>query len=99
MRFQHQPHYIIITYQASPTQSPSQDVPSSAWFGTPPELLHFKKWGSPVTYHLHGSAKPSTKVHSRSKNGFFIGYNGKNINRIWDPESDEVLTTSDVDFN
>jgi hypothetical protein len=74
-------------------------VPSSAWFGTPPELLHFRKWGSPVTYHLHGSAKPDTKVHPRSRNGFFIGYNGKKIYHIWDPESDKVLTTSDVHFN
>ena len=60
-----------------------------------PELLHFRKWGSPVTYHLHGSAKPN----ARARDGYFIGYNGKHIYRVWDPETDTILTTSDVDFH
>ena len=74
-------------------------IPSAAWFGSPPELLHFRKWGSPVTYHLHGSAKPNTKFDPRARNGYFIGYNGKHIYRVWDPETDTILTTSDVDFH
>ena len=82
------------------TAKPSPySVPASAWFGTPPELLHFRKWGSPLTYHLHGSAKPEDKLSARAKKGFLIGYNGKNIYRIWDPESDTILTSSDVTFN
>jgi hypothetical protein len=79
-------------------QSP-YNIPSAAWFGTPPELLHFRKWGSPVTYHLHGSTKPNTKFDARARNGYFIGYNGKHIYRIWDPETDTIVTTSDVDFH
>ena len=82
------------------TAKPSPySVPASAWFGTPPELLHFRKWGSPLTYHLHGSAKPEDKLSARAKKGFLIGYNGKNIYRIWDPNSDTILTSSDVRFN
>ncbi|OXV06764.1 hypothetical protein Egran_05469, partial [Elaphomyces granulatus] len=82
------------------TAKPSPySVPASAWFRTPPELLHFRKWGSPLTYHLHGSAKPEDKLSARAKKGFLIGYNGKNIYRIWDPNSDTILTSSDVKFN
>jgi hypothetical protein len=82
---------------SSLTTKPSPyHVPPSAWFGTSPELQHFRKWGSPMTYHLHDSAKPNTKVDARAKNGYFIGYNGKHICRVWDPETDTILTTSVV---
>jgi hypothetical protein len=37
-------------------------VPMSAWFKYPPELQHFRKFGSQVWYHLHGSAKPEDKL-------------------------------------
>jgi len=62
--------------------------------GMVPELLHFRKWGSPVTYHLHGSAKPNTKFDARARDGYFIGYNGKHIYRVWDPETDTILTST-----
>jgi hypothetical protein len=73
-------------------------VPLSAWFKCPPELQHFRKFGSPVWYHLHGSAKPEDKLSASSKKGYLIGYNGNKIYRIWDPTKDTILTTSDVDI-
>jgi hypothetical protein len=49
-------------------------------------------------YHLHGSAKPGDKLSPFSQKGYLIGYNGHNIYRIWDPEKDVILTTSDLDI-
>jgi hypothetical protein len=74
-------------------------VPISAWFKCPPELRHYRKFGSPVMYHLHGSAKPEDKLSPFSQKGYLIGYNGNHIYRIWDPEKDVILTTSDVDIH
>ena len=42
----------------NPDISPSQHIiPACAWSNAPPDTHFFYKWGSPVTYHLHGSSK------------------------------------------
>jgi hypothetical protein len=85
----------------NPDISPSQHIiPACARSNTPPDTHFFYKWGSPVTYHLHGSSKKDTnKLSSVAAKGFLIGYNGPKIYRIWDPERDVILTTSDVQFD
>ncbi|THC98807.1 hypothetical protein EYZ11_001715 [Aspergillus tanneri] len=66
-------------------------------------VLHFVKFGSPATLHLHGASKsagkPNTKLNPHTKNVYIVGYCGTHMYVVWDPETNTVRDTSDVSVN
>ncbi|KAL1955685.1 hypothetical protein VTO42DRAFT_8230 [Malbranchea cinnamomea] len=80
-----------------PNIKPSpHNIPFSAWFNAPPDILPYRKFGSKAYVHLHGNAKPIDKLSPRSKAYILIGYVGKSIYRLWDPETEKVISSKDV---
>src|SRR5882762_1916499 len=85
------------------TQNPDicpspHNIPISALLNVPPQLTHYARYGSTVCYHLHGSQKPTDKISARGRKGHIVGYNGDKIFRVWDPDLDEVILSSDIEW-
>lgn len=71
------------------------NTPYSAFTGAPPQVFHS---GSDVYVHRHGSVKPTDKLDARGKPYKLIGFTGIRIYRVWHPESNKIISTTDIRF-
>ncbi|KAL1958062.1 hypothetical protein VTO42DRAFT_5102 [Malbranchea cinnamomea] len=63
----------------------------------PLQRIHIDIIGGVYT-HRHSSDQPSSKMDNRAREYRLIGYQTRSILRLWDPQTDKVITSSDVVF-
>lgn len=75
-------------------------TPYSAWTNGDADIKHLVKFGSPAWMHLHGASKyagkPTSKIDPKAKKVHVVGYQGRHIYVIWDPEINQLRDTSDI---
>ena len=62
------------------------------------ELSHLRVFGCRAYPWIPNVAK-GDKMHPRAQIGYLVGYESRNIFRIWIPSKWEVIATRDVTFN
>ncbi|KMQ87115.1 gag-pol polyprotein [Lasius niger] len=81
----------------SPTSKLKERTPYEAWFGKPPDVSSFRRFGSEVLVMDRSPGKG--KLEARSKKGIFVGYSSESkAYRIWLPEEKRIETSRDVSF-
>lgn len=72
--------------------------PFEALHGEKPDLAHLYIYGCKAYSLIHGIPRKQ-KLDPRASIGYLIGYDSRNIYRIWDPTKGVVIRTRDVIFN
>ena len=73
----------------SPTSKLNGRTPYEVWFGKPPDVADFKRFGCEV-YVLDRSPGKG-KIEPKSRNGIFVGYSLESKGyRIWTPEKERL---------
>ena len=73
-------------------------TPHEAWTGKKPTVGHIRKWGCKVYRHINKKTG-RTKLDKKSMAGFLVGYESKNIYRIYYPDTKEFKILWDVIFS
>jgi hypothetical protein len=82
----------------TPTKKLGWKTPWEALTGDRPTLKHLKAIGSKCYFLKHNIAKLS-KLNARSAIGYLVGYQSRNIWRIWHPQKGKVIRHRDVHFD
>lgn len=81
----------------SPTSKLKGKTPYEAWFGEPPDVSIFRRFGSNVFVMDRSPGKG--KLEARSRKGIFVGHSPTSkAYRIWLPEEMRIETSRDVSF-
>lgn len=81
----------------SPTSKLEGKTPYEAWFGEPPDVSIFRRFGSKVFVMDRSPGKG--KLEARSRKGTFVGYSlTSKAYRIWLPEERKIETSRNVSF-
>lgn len=74
-------------------------TPWTAWYGTPPDITHYRIWGC-VAY-VHIPKKQRGKLDKRCWSGIFVGYKTTTtkIYYIWHPKKKQLFEAQSVHFD
>lgn len=81
-----------------PTRALSSMTPYEAWYGTKPKIQHLRVFGC-TAYTVDPKAKDKGKMAPRSKKAVFLGYEGSNQYRLWEPTNEVLIRSRDVIFH
>jgi Reverse transcriptase (RNA-dependent DNA polymerase) len=82
----------------TPTRKLRWRTPWEALTGVRPTLLHLKSVGSKCYFLNHNIPKLS-KLRARASIGYLVGYQSRNIWRIWHPQKGKIIQHRDVQFD
>lgn len=81
----------------SPTSKLDGKTPHEAWFGEPPDVSTFRRFGCEVFVMDRSPGKG--KLEARSRKGILVGYSSESkAYRIWLPEEMKIETSRDIRF-
>jgi hypothetical protein len=72
-------------------------TPFEALYGIKPTFAHMHIYGCRA-YPLKYNISKLQKLEPRAHIGYLVGYDSRNIHRIWVPSKDQVIRTRDVSF-
>ena len=73
-------------------------IPFEALYGIKPTLAHMHIYGCRA-YPLKHNIPKLQKLEPRAHIGYLVGYDSRNIYRIWVPSKNQVIRTRDVSFD
>ena len=88
--------YVAYTKDRLPSTILRGKTPFEAWYGMPPSVDHLHSFGC-ICYH-HQEHR-SGKLSSKSTRCRFLGYEGTNQYRLWDPNRRRVIRSAQVKFD
>jgi len=90
-------NFVVYCKNRSPTKALNGMTPYEAWYGSKPQLGHMHAFGC-VAY-MYDNDPALRKLDNKSKKCRFIGYEGSNQYRLWDPKKRQVYRASWVRFD
>lgn len=82
----------------TPTKSLNYTTPFEAVHGVKPSVQHLRVYGCKA-YVLNKQIPHKNKMQERALIGYLIGYDSRNIFRIWQPPLQKVIRSRDVTFD
>ena len=80
-----------------PTRKLDGRTPYEVWYGEPPDVSYFQRFGSQV--YVLDKKLGKSKLDPRSETGLFLGYSSESkAYRVWLPEQKKVTIARDVRF-
>ena len=73
-------------------------TPEEAWSGRKPDLSHLRVFGARTFVHIP-KQRSNGKLEPRSWVGTLVGYTGRSIFRVWNPQKRRVEASSHVQFD
>jgi len=86
---------VVYLKNRSPTHA-LDETPYKALYGKKPDLSHLIAVGTKA--YVLTPKKKTKKMDLRSTEGIFVGYEGTHQYRIWDPTTNQVHMSRDVEF-
>ena len=88
---------VVYLKNRSPTSAVKDMTPYEAWHKEKPDLSHLQIIGTKAYVHVPKDLRK--KLDFNAKTGIFVGYDGRNQYRIWDPAKQDVIVFRDVEFD
>src|SRR5215471_1167307 len=88
---------VVYLKNRSPTSAVKDMTPYEAWHKEKPDLSHLQIISTKAYVHVPKDLRK--KLDFNAKTGVFVGYDGRNQYRIWDPAKQDVIVFRDVEFD